>query len=286
MTKRLIVFLLATLAFIGGAYALRGKKAKNRPVAAITTNIPSLKLDPPSVEPARALQPEPAPHVSHVPHVPHIHPPVLTPRLAGLVALAAVLCVGAYVGLGKGSETARAAVTVQDAGPATATASAELSHFAFQKIALQDGDTHSLVARVDATPAPPSEPPTPPPAPAPTAAVAAEVETPAPVAQPAAAIAVPTDGLEAIICALPWPCQQAINVAACESGRDMQGRLDGNFATNGNNFGLFQINGIHANRWPDFYQNWMDPAKNAQWAYEIYAQQGWYPWDCRWAAYY
>jgi hypothetical protein len=30
----------------------------------------------------------------------------------------------------------------------------------------------------------------------------------------------------------------------------------------------------------------MDPAKNAQWAYEIYAQQGWYPWDCRWAAYY
>jgi hypothetical protein len=29
----------------------------------------------------------------------------------------------------------------------------------------------------------------------------------------------------------------------------------------------------------------MDPAKNAHWAYEIYSEQRWYPWSCRWAAY-
>jgi len=41
---------------------------------------------------------------------------------------------------------------------------------------------------------------------------------------------------------------------------------------------------FHAYRWPDFYDNWMDPAKNAHWAYGIYSEQGLYPWSCRWAA--
>lgn len=31
---------------------------------------------------------------------------------------------------------------------------------------------------------------------------------------------------------------------------------------------------FHAYRWPDFYDNWMDPAKNAHWAYGIYSEQG------------
>jgi hypothetical protein len=65
----------------------------------------------------------------------------------------------------------------------------------------------------------------------------------------------------------------------------MSGRLDGSWATNGNHYGIFQISYIHAYRWSDFYDSWMDPVKNAQWAYEIYTQQGWYPWSCRWAAY-
>jgi len=30
---------------------------------------------------------------------------------------------------------------------------------------------------------------------------------------------------------------------------------------------------FHAYRWPDFYDNWMDPAKNAHWAYGIYSEQ-------------
>ena len=80
---------------------------------------------------------------------------------------------------------------------------------------------------------------------------------------------------------MPWPCAEAIAVAACESGRDLSGRLDGNRATNGNNYGLFQINGIHAWRWPDFYEAWMDPVRNTQFAFEIWSESGWGPWSCK-----
>jgi hypothetical protein len=84
-----------------------------------------------------------------------------------------------------------------------------------------------------------------------------------------------------MICAMPWPCAEAIAVASCESGRDMNGLLDGNWATNGNNFGLFQINSVHASKWPDFYDNWMDPTRNIQFAFEIWSDSGWYPWHCQ-----
>ena len=80
---------------------------------------------------------------------------------------------------------------------------------------------------------------------------------------------------------MPWPCDQAIAVASCESGTDRYGRLDGNWATNGNNYGLFQINGIHADLWPDFYTSWMDPVKNTEWAFELWSVSGWRPWSCR-----
>jgi len=42
--------------------------------------------------------------------------------------------------------------------------------------------------------------------------------------------------------------------------------------------GLFQINSIHAGRWPDYWTAWSDPARNAQWALELYMEQGWRPW--------
>ena len=207
----------------------------------------------------------------------------MTPRVAGLVIVALALTLGAYLGLGKGShiETAAAFEPIPNLA---AVSGADAS---FQ-------DLYSFrTTPSDARLAPPAAPTT---APVPTPVVAGEVASPpppppTPQATPTpppvvrAPVAIPADGIEAIICALPWPCEQAIAVAACESGRNMAGRLDGNYATNGNNYGLFQINGVHASRWPDFYQDWMDPAKNAQWAYEIWAQQGWYPWDCRWAAY-
>ena len=42
--------------------------------------------------------------------------------------------------------------------------------------------------------------------------------------------------------------------------------------------GLFQINSIHAWRWEDYWTAWSDPARNAQWALELYMEQGWRPW--------
>jgi hypothetical protein len=65
----------------------------------------------------------------------------------------------------------------------------------------------------------------------------------------------------------------------------MNGRLDGAYASSGSSWGLFQINAIHASKFPGFWEQWMDPAVNAQWAYQIWLQQGWYPWSCRYAAY-
>ena len=91
----------------------------------------------------------------------------------------------------------------------------------------------------------------------------------------------PTDGFEAIICSKAWPCAEAVAVARCESGLDRHGRLDGNWATNGRNFGLFQINSVHADKWPGFYQDWMDPVKNTEWAFEIWSKSGWGPWECQ-----
>lgn len=271
MAKRLFLLLIATLA-LGGVYALRTKQSGKRPVAAITTNIPALKLDAPAVETSPSHHHEP---IAFSPAT------ILTSRIALLIVVGVVLSTGAYLGLGKGSGTARAeVVAVQSQVPVTVSQNAS-SRFSVQRIEEPEANIRSARSLDLTPPAAPTSA-----APAPTPVVAAEVETPAPVAHPAAAPAPPpTDGIEAIICALPWPCQQAINVAACESGRDMSGRLDGAWATNGNHYGLFQISGIHASKWADFYDAWMDPAKNAQWAYEIYVQQGWYPWSCRWAAY-
>lgn len=100
----------------------------------------------------------------------------------------------------------------------------------------------------------------------------------------------PAGSLEALICSLPWPCWEAIEVAACESGRGMDGNLDGTYATNlwddsGQGvYGLFQI----ALPWPhaallEQYGDWDDPWANAQAAYQLYAESGnsWYPhWAC------
>jgi hypothetical protein len=64
-----------------------------------------------------------------------------------------------------------------------------------------------------------------------------------------------------------WNCAEAIAVAACESGRDMSGRLDGPWATNGNHYGIFQISYVHAPNFPGFYENWMDPVFNIEVAF-------------------
>lgn len=276
MARRILLLLLATLALSGWAYTLRNKRPEKRPVAAITTNIPALQLDGPPAE-----QPS-----SHRPSVEFSPATIATSRMALLIVIGVVLAAGAHFGLGKGSHTARAAV-MDDPAPAHQSLDTRLT-YSMQRSVMPDEARALLSTSASQLLPPAAATPEAVQAPAPTPAVAAEVETPAPAPQPTPAPPpppLPADGIEAIICALPWPCQEAIGVAACESGRDMNGRLDGAWATNGNHYGIFQISYIHAYRWPDFYENWMDPAKNAQWAYEIWSQQGWYPWSCRWAAY-
>lgn len=91
----------------------------------------------------------------------------------------------------------------------------------------------------------------------------------------------PLDGLEALICSYSWPCAEALAVARCESGVDAAGRLAGTAAVGGSSYGLFQINAVHAYRWPQFWDEWMDPTKNTEWAFQLWSEQGWSPWTCR-----
>ncbi len=81
--------------------------------------------------------------------------------------------------------------------------------------------------------------------------------------------------IEGLVCTYGWPCEQALRVMWCESGGKPYaiGR--------GANYGLFQINQVHAPRIPDFSTAWMDPAKNIEWAYALWARQGWKPWACK-----
>jgi hypothetical protein len=77
---------------------------------------------------------------------------------------------------------------------------------------------------------------------------------------------------------------QATRVAQCESGLDPAAVSPG-----GGNWGLFQINLVHASQFQAVTgQPWsavLDPYANSQYARWLYNQSGgWGPWSCRWAA--
>ena len=78
---------------------------------------------------------------------------------------------------------------------------------------------------------------------------------------------------------------QAMRVAQCESGMDPAAVSPG-----GGNWGLFQINTIHAGEFAavtgrPFYNDALDAYANASYAAFLYNQAGgWGPWSCRWAA--
>lgn len=80
--------------------------------------------------------------------------------------------------------------------------------------------------------------------------------------------------IEQLICSYPWDCSTALRIAGCESGYDPSA------TSPTGDYGLFQINQIHASKWPDFWESWMVAERNAQYAWEIYADQFWYPWSC------
>jgi len=137
-----------------------------------------------------------------------------------------------------------------------------------------DAAAEASIARQEQRDQPPPTP-TPPPAPAPV-----PEPTPAPPAAPPAPTAIPFPQLskaeiQTLVCTYPWPCEQALKVMWCESGGKPWaiGR--------GANYGLYQINHVHARRIPDFWTAWMNPAKNIEWGYALWARQGWKPWACR-----
>jgi hypothetical protein len=87
-------------------------------------------------------------------------------------------------------------------------------------------------------------------------------------------VAVSYTSLGQIVAAYPWPINEAFAIVQCESNWDAA-------ATNGISWGLWQINAIHAWRWPDFWSEWDNPEVNTQWAFELYLESGWSIWDCR-----
>lgn len=113
---------------------------------------------------------------------------------------------------------------------------------------IQVGDTLVIpVAESEFVLPPAPVPPTPPPTatPEPTIAI---TPTPTPFV-----VSGPQDVIDAI-CSLPWPCDQMVRIATCESG------LNPNAFNPAGYYGLFQIN----------YQfdGWNDPLVNSQVAYE------------------
>jgi hypothetical protein len=205
----------------------------------------------------------------------------IPPRVVAVVLAALVFGSAAYLGLGQTLEadavpTTPAAVVFNNTSlhdelrPAAWHSESELAKL---MVSAQLAPPAAPAADVAVAAAPPAEVPAPEPPPEP---------EPEPVVEAAVPVFVPPEGgLEAIVCAMPWPCDEAIAVASCESGLDSNGRLDGNWATNGSDYGLFQIRYIHAWRWADFYDAWMDPNRNTQWAFEIWSESGWRPWACR-----
>ncbi len=97
--------------------------------------------------------------------------------------------------------------------------------------------------------------------------------TPAP--EPAVVPAPGNQGnVVALILAQPWPADEAIAVARCESGLNPR-------AYNAGNYGLFQISYVHAGRVGGALASLFDAATNIAVAYRIWFEQGWAPWACR-----
>ena len=121
--------------------------------------------------------------------------------------------------------------------------------------------------------------PTPSPAPAATPLPTA-VPTAEPIPQPTPVTVVDSRASESVALAIeqafPFDLGTAWYVAKRESLLDPNAY---NENWNGSvDLGLFQINSIHAWRWPDYWTAWSDPVRNAQWALELWQEQGWRPW--------
>jgi hypothetical protein len=75
--------------------------------------------------------------------------------------------------------------------------------------------------------------------------------------------------IQALICSPSWDCDTALAIAWCES------KYDPGAVSWAGSYGLFQI---HAPTWapifPDFWENWDDPVRSTEMAWEIYKRAG------------
>jgi hypothetical protein len=245
---RTIHFALLLVAALGVVIAYLGRRRGNR-------------IPPP--ESATEPKPEPAAVVPALAG----HRRLLTTRTYITVLIAtATLALGAAWFDGHGDEITPRALAASEEATGT---EADLS---MQVLRIQDMKLRDMSPTPTPVPTPaptPTPVPTPPPTPVPT-------PEPAPPPPPVPAVPPPAPGsIEAIICSHPWPCQEALAVAACESG------LHPTSIGGGRNYGLFQINAVHAGRFPGFWDLWSDPATNASWAYQIWSGRGWQAWGCK-----
>lgn len=82
----------------------------------------------------------------------------------------------------------------------------------------------------------------------------------------------PPQTLEQLICSYPWNCTMAMRVARCESTMNPRAYAAGNY-------GLFQVNGIHASQYQVSVDQLYDPVTNVRIAYDLYQRRGWQPWQ-------
>lgn len=84
--------------------------------------------------------------------------------------------------------------------------------------------------------------------------------------------------IPALICSVPWPCDQALLVVYGPTPRCRWGESGGDpdaVSPDGENLGLFQLNRVHGG------DELLDPATNVAVAYQLWLDQGWAPWSCR-----
>lgn len=74
-----------------------------------------------------------------------------------------------------------------------------------------------------------------------------------------------------MICSYDWSCGEALRVARCESTMNPM-------AYNAGNYGLWQLNRVHAHRVGGDAELFFDPEIATATAYQIWKEQGWSPW--------
>jgi hypothetical protein len=88
--------------------------------------------------------------------------------------------------------------------------------------------------------------------------------------------------IEKIICAKPWNCEEALQVAYCES-RLNPGAISPTNSNGTRDWGLMQINDVWRQAFPVRWAKVLDAKTNVDMAWHIYQTAGksWQPWTCR-----